>query len=150
MEVYPEEGQRKIWRDKAGKIIRINGIAVQAAVMASEKGHPFFAEVLDFYSNKRFNFRTKKYFMDFVTTTIQSQILLKYGFRFVDKQQNLEEGITIYPSTLFESGPEQIMSESYGTHLCLGGWRSQKNLLDKIIYKIKRLTYIVYKLACRR
>lgn len=150
MEVYPEEGQRKIWRDKAGKIIRINGIAVQAAVMASEKGHPFLAEVLDFYSNKRFNFRTKKYFMDFVTTTIQSQILLKYGFRFVDKQQNLEEGITIYPSTLFESGPEQIMSESYGTHLCLGGWRSQKNLLDKIIYKIKRLTYIVYKLACRR
>lgn len=142
MEVYPENGQRKIWYNKSGEIIRINGIAVQAAVMASEKGHPFLADVIDYYSGQRFNFMTKRFFMDFVATVIQTQKLLKYGFRFVDEKQTLENDITIYPSSLFESSQEQIMPESYGTHLCLGGWRPKES---HHLYRIKRFAYVILK-----
>ena len=145
LEVYPNMVRKKITYKKYDSIIKVKGISIQAAVMASEKGHPYLSQLVDYYSDKRFNKKSMKYFMRVIAPDIQASKLIDFGFQYKDELQILNEGITIYPSTLLDSNRTFNYPESYGVHYCLGSWVPPLKLTDRVIYLIKRAGYMALK-----
>lgn len=145
MEVHPVMVQKKIAYKKYDDIIKVKGISIQSAVMASEKGHPFLSELIDYYSDKRFNKKTMKYFMKVIAPDIHASKLIRYGFQYKDEVQRLSEGITIYPSALLDGNGSYHYPESYGIHYCLGSWLPPRTLWDKVVYRVKRAVYVILK-----
>lgn len=73
---------------------------LEAALIASEPGHPFINECLKFYKTRRFVREDGSY----DTTVIQSiitDIACKRGYCLKDEFQSLEEGMTIFPTNIF-------------------------------------------------
>ena len=61
VECYPElmekiykEGKVDLEGNKVEGIEYINGIQIQAAILAAEKGHPFIKECMEYYHDKHF------------------------------------------------------------------------------------------------
>lgn len=139
IEVRPNLTRRKIKYNKLGKIEKVKDIGLQAAVMCSEKGHPFLNDLIYYYKNKRFNKQTMKYFFDVIAPDIQASLLIPYGFQYKDVKQKLKNNILIYPSFLIDKNN----SDAFGIHICLSSWVPQKTVKEKITYKIKRITYLI-------
>jgi len=90
------------------------------AFMASEPGHPYFAELLNHYQNMRFllpdgSFNTE------VNNTWMQDVLQKYGYRCQNEHQSLQEEIKIFPCEYFHaksltSGKMMDTKETYCVH----------------------------------
>lgn len=114
----------------------IDGIGIQAAVLGGIKGHPFLKECLDFYDTKNFILDNGKLFNELIAPGIYARIAEKYGFRYIDEEQHLEENMLILTSDIFAGFPSYEKSTSYAVHLCNGSWKD-RSLLKRIIRKIK-------------
>lgn len=145
MEVWNSVLKRKKIKDKYGHTIGVKGMGLQAAVMAAEKGHPFLASLLKYYSNLSYNEKTIKFLSGNLAPFIQARVLLDWGFIFKDTTHYLKDNIIIYHSKLITNG-YNLTSEAFGSHLCLGGWKSEKDRLkERKIYIIKRGAYLILK-----
>lgn len=145
MEVHPIMVKKKTVYKNYDGITKVKGISLQSAVMAAEKGHPFLSELAEYYSDKRFNKKTMNYFMKVIAPDIQASKLIKYGFRYKDEQQKLNQGITIYPSNLLNGNGSYDYPESYGIHYCAGSWVPPRSMWDQTVYAVKRTAYIILK-----
>lgn len=146
MEIHKEFDNygMKILNEK-GEVEDILGIGIQAAVLASEKNHPYLKTLIDYYSDKQFNENTINYFMKFIAPPIFARILVGFGFKYKDEYQNLDSGIIIYPSEYIDCNPQSRNRYSFATHLCLGSWRHKLSVKGKIIYVMKRFFYLFLK-----
>lgn len=131
----------------------------------AEKHHPFIKECLDFYTNRRF-IRTENlgysesYRYDMVIIPeIMCEVAKRYGYDdngFIDKEQNLLEGIKVLPSYVLDKPMYNSMKEVFSIHREAGSWRADnfQKLLNyegtnpkkfKLIYFLKiffqRLSY---------
>lgn len=118
-----ETGRRK------DKVKEVYGIALQAAVMASIRAHPFMKDCLQRYENLSFHNIIENHLL---APIVQVQEMEKYGFRYSNKIQHLEKGIAIYPTSIIGQERNEIKGR-YLSHLGAGSWL-QKNLKQKIIY----------------
>lgn len=100
----------------------------------AEKGHPFIKNCMDYYRDRHFviskndrlpvSLRYNMVLMPY----IQAEIAKCYGYDSsprIQTVQNCKDGLTIYPSEVFD--PETIISSSVCKHLALGGWRENKS-----------------------
>ncbi len=117
------------------------GIGIQAAVLGAIKGHPFLKDCLDFYSTQKFILDNGKLFNQFIAPGIYAMIAEKYGFRYVDELQHLENNMLILPSDTFAGTPTEAKDTSYAIHYCYGSWRDKKTipLTTRIVRKFKTL-----------
>lgn len=139
-ELLNEDGSSKSTSNK-------NGIGIQAAVLGGVKGHPFFKDCLDFYSTKSFILSDGKLFNEFIAPGIYALIAEKYGFRYVDETQHLENNMLILSSDIFAGLPSYAKDNTYAIHNCFGSWRDKKppSLLKRFFKKVKTLPDILYK-----
>lgn len=100
----------------------LSSIAIQAAVMGSEKGLPFVKDILDWYSDKTFIDENGDLKTNIVSPQIYARIAEKYGFRYVDEDQQLKDGIFIYRSEIFAGNKHEATSNSYAIHYCAHSW----------------------------
>jgi hypothetical protein len=99
------------------------GIALQAAVIAGVKGHPFFRDCLNYYRDKHFVLENGEYFNVTIAPDIYAMIAEDYGFKFRDERQLLRENMLILPSQVFAGNSDEATPESYAIHYCAGSWR---------------------------
>ena len=112
---------------------RILGIQLQAAIMGSEKGHPFFRDSLSFYHSQTFRVGPNGIPVEKdVSPVILAGIAENYGFRYLDIKQYLSEGFIVYPSDVFAPMPSLMKPNAVAVHCCKGSWRSNHSALDKI------------------
>lgn len=80
--------------------------------------------------------------------TIHSRFAEKYGFRYVDKYQELVDGIKVYPSQVFSSIENFDRQKAVALHACQGSWITNKGLWKSVLKKMPfvRDLYIVFKL----
>lgn len=130
IESYPEDIEVSLLRgdiDEYGNKLKdipyILGVQIQAAIMGAEKGHPFLKDCMDYYDNHVFLDSGGNPSMDMISPYIYANAAVKYGFKFVDKEQELLEGIKLYPVELFAPSTGQALPESYAVHCCKGSWR---------------------------
>ncbi len=134
------------------------GIAIEAAVLGSRKGHPWLLDIMDFYKDKEFR-NDPKYCWSIVMPRIIRQVLMeKYGFRLVPIYQVLKDDIHIYPSDVFSScydlsiiGLEKDLNRDFSVlkndnqirytyHICAHGWVEKGNEdTTGVIYNLKKM-----------
>lgn len=101
---------------------------MEAAIMGSQREHPFIEECMSFYHKATFD--KNRLSSDFIIQTIISRYAEKYGYVYENKKQSLNNIITVYPTSVFtntlnpdNSNPDRI----YAIHQNLGSWIDYSN-----------------------
>lgn len=107
------------------------------ALMGSEKGHPYWKEIIDFYNGIQFVNQDGSFNMTVNNTHLQG-ILEKYGYVFENKYQELREGIVVYPDDYFhvanvEKGTIHKTENSYAIHWHTLLWTSDMSRFNRFI-----------------
>lgn len=122
----------------SGQSDMVPGVQIQAAIIGSEKGHPFFKDCLDYYDNAHFLDAEGNILSSVrISPIVFAEKALKYGFRLRDQEQLLEEDFMIYPSDVFCSQPYLMKDKAVAVHCCNGSWRYTQTLGQRVINRIK-------------
>lgn len=100
----------------------VSGISIQAAVMGAEKGSGFVKSVLDWYADKTFIDSDGELKMNLLAPQIYAKVAENYGFVYLDKDQELDDGIFIYRSEIFAGNKHEETPSSYAIHYCAHSW----------------------------
>jgi mannosyltransferase OCH1-like enzyme len=114
------------------------GFGIQAAVLGGIKGHPFFEDCLEFYSDKHFILNDGSFYNKTIAPDIYAMIAEKYGFRYKNERQQLKSNMLILPSEIFTTSLENSTDKTYAIHYALGSWNepAEKNALKEMIKKV--------------
>lgn len=128
------------------------GIGLQAAIMGSEKGHPFVRDCLAFYEGRHFIGEGGEFFDKELAPGIFAMIAEDYGFRYKNERQVLSYDMLILPSEILASSERSASQKAYAIHLCEGHWREepgpwQRSTLRSYQLKVKRRAPKLYALA---
>lgn len=96
------------------------GFGIMSAVMGAEKFHPFLAEVLHEYDSLPSN--PDGTYPNPVIDGLLPLLLEKYGYRYKDEMQQLDNGVSIYPSSQFLSYRRPFLRDAYCFHFCEQSW----------------------------
>lgn len=102
--------------------IGVTGFAVLAAAFGAEKGNPFIKECMDFFGSRHYIKEDGSLFEDIINPDIMAYLLIKYGFKYIDKDQHLTKNMFIKSSCSFVSQPRLYNKESYLIHWCDNSW----------------------------
>lgn len=107
------------------------------ALMASEKGHPFFMHILNLYQKRPFLLGNGKLDTE-VNNLLLERELTKWGFIVKNETQHLHEGIEVYPDDFFHvvslvSGKMNKTQNSYAIHWHTLLWVSWKTRLIRFL-----------------
>jgi hypothetical protein len=118
MEIAPLSSVRKSTKKllnpdgslKDTSVLRVPGIALNAAILGGKNNHPYLKDVLHWYETHHFdnNYNTR-----FVAPDIYAHLAVNYGFVFVDKAQHLKNNMAVLSSAAVGE---------YAWHLVHGGW----------------------------
>ena len=126
------EGNKRDASDK------IHGVQIQAAILGAEKGHPFFRDCLDYYNAATFKVDVGGIPVERdIAPIVMAGIAEKYGFKYLDVEQQLDEGFKIYPSSVFSPQPWLMKKDSVAVHCCKASWRQTQKPWDRFIYNSK-------------
>lgn len=130
MECYPERieealklGLIDVEGNKNPSVRFVHGAQIQAAILGSEKGHPFFKDILDYYQNHSFVKGDGTIDDEMISPFIYANEAVKYGFKFINKEQSLSEGFKLYDVTKFAPLISTATNAAYAIHCCNGSWR---------------------------
>lgn len=120
--------------DNAAFIGFENNDYLSAAIFGAEKGHPFMQSILDYYQGRKFEFDENNQ-MAGVNSLSVTDIVKKYGLKTGNFEQELQDGIHVYPDGVL-CNPS---SESKSIHLFTGTWLSGEHTWkEKLVTSIKR------------
>lgn len=127
--------------NKLKDVIQVPGVGIQAAVIAAEKGHPYVKDCLDYYKDRHFINKDGSFDNIVIAPDILAYFAVKYGFKYKDKEQILNNGIRILSSSYIAGHPKCQDNKNIAVHCCTGTWR-KISLLQKIIKHIRYKLYI--------
>lgn len=135
-------------------------MGVEAAIIGSEKGHPYFRDCLDYYENLDVDFNNLK-MKDWgskipMCPDIMSKVLTNYGFKYENKSQVYKDNIKFLDSTYFGHGFWELKEKNYyAIHCYMGSWKEIKrgkfykwcynNDFIPLYYFIQKFTKSFYK-----
>lgn len=99
------------------------GIGLQAAVLGGVQGHPYLRDCLDYYRDLHFAPGDGTYYDKVIAPDILAMVAERYGFRYRNERQQLNDGMLILPSEVFAAGIKQATSRSYAVHYGAASWR---------------------------
>ncbi|MCQ2137446.1 MAG: polysaccharide biosynthesis protein [Bacteroidales bacterium] len=116
----------------------IHGLQIQAAILGSEKGHPFFKDCLDYYNSIHFDAGADGIPREgIISPIIMAGIAERYGFKYLNKEQQLAEGFKLYSADLFCPQPWMMRPEAVAVHCCNASWRKTLTPWQRLINSIK-------------
>ena len=105
-----------------------NYIAIEAAVMGAEKGHPFLKECLELYKDIPFIKEDGTLDQTTITVKIAEIAASNWGFQYIAQRQQLKCNMLLYePVTFTNPSGEFSSSKTYALHLCNGSWIDKKS-----------------------
>ena len=99
----------------------IHGIGIQAAIMGSEKGNLYLKDCLDYYQTLEFSMGKGYDNMAIVAPNIYAIIAEKYGFKYKNEDQILENNMIIFKDEVF-CIPEYLNNRTHALHLVAHSW----------------------------
>lgn len=107
------------------------------AFMASEKRHPFWKSILEYYESNPFEREDGSLNME-VNNTLLQEHLTKYGYRILNAFQKLDEGIVVFPDDYFHvvsllDGSKHKTKNTYAIHWHTLLWISPMRRLIRFI-----------------
>lgn len=130
---------------KDGFTQHIKGMGIQSGVMMAEKGNPFMMDCLEFYNK----LHLPKNLSDIIVCRILSQILEKYGYRYITERQELDYGIVVDQPQTF-ANRTFLQKDSYAWHLYYRSWGGRFGLKQRIRNRFSRLYLLAQLLFYRK
>lgn len=123
-------------------ILKVPGNGLLSALIGAEKGHPMIKDCLDYYLSADFDWAYQYKLTIPTVLALQSE---KYGFVYVDKRQELSEGISIFDSGIF-SDYYNATRNSVAIHYCMGSWldSSMMKIIKDKLYRNSLLRYLIH------
>lgn len=116
-----------------------NELQIQAAVMGSEKGHPFVNDCMSYYKNNHF-INADGTYNEIISPVLYAEVAEKYGFEYINRPQHLQEDIMLYSIEEIAPLPDFVSQDTKMVHCCAGSWRwEKKTMVGGIIHKAKDL-----------
>lgn len=129
----------------------IHGLQIQAAILGAEKGHPFFKDCLDYYRSIHFNVGADGIPREeIISPIIMAGIAERYGFKYINKEQQLAEGFKLYSTDLFCPQPWMMLPEAVAVHCCNASWRNTLTPWRRLINSMKIRTKILLNFTGRK
>lgn len=127
-------------RIRKGECVRIPGIGLFSALIGCEKEHPFIVDVLKYYDSHSFE---DVWNNDLTVPNILAFHAEKYGFKYKNIDQHINENIIIFNYTVFASRLHSNR-KSLAIHYCAASWKdlSWKDKLKKQLYENKYLRFM--------
>lgn len=135
----------------------IIGIGIEAAIMGSEKNHPFLKDNLDNYQNLQFINTPEFCFNHIMPRMLTRTALRKYGFKHTPSLQVLKEDMWLYPCDVFSSVynwdtlgvldfdlAKPILEKCpirHSLHLCAHAWYEGTQTTTSLKWKFKHMLY---------
>lgn len=121
-----------------GKGMKVYGIGVQAAILASTERHPLLLDILSFYEQTSLE--------EILTNRLTAPTVIayhceKYGFVYKDVEQRLDSSIMLYPTRII-GNYDQKGKNSIAIHQCAGSW-TKKTLKSRVAKRLNK--YSIYK-----
>lgn len=101
----------------------VAGLGLLAALFGAEKGNLYIKECMEFFGSRHFITKDGHMFMELINPAIMPMLALKYGYRYIDKTQSLENNMMIFSSSVFAGNSETRTKDSYAMHYCDSSWR---------------------------
>ncbi|GAA4816954.1 glycosyltransferase family 32 protein [Litoribaculum gwangyangense] len=116
----------------------IDGFCILSAIMAAKANHPFLKDCLEEYHNMSFLNKEggMKDTNEVIIAAILGRVAVKYGYRYIDKEQILSEDMLILPSNVLVGNLTLLDNNSYAIHLINGSWLEKKGF-DKFMHNIR-------------
>lgn len=116
---------------------RIVGLTIQAAIVGAEKGLPVIKECMEYYETHSFLKPDDSPDISFTAPNNMAAVFEKYGFKYLNQEQNLDNGnITIFDTKVFASGLQYTHPDNYAIHVYTTTWQNW-TLVQTIIRKLK-------------
>ncbi|MDR1108204.1 MAG: hypothetical protein LBL19_04130, partial [Spirochaetaceae bacterium] len=112
-------------------IQRVGDVSFQSGIFGGIKGHPFLKDCMAWFEGHHFILPDGTLYEKIIAPNIYAAIAQKYGFRYVNQAQKLQNNMMILPSSAFAQGDSAITKESYAVHWWDGSWQD-KSPLDKM------------------
>ena len=131
-------------RVKKGECTRIPGIGLFSALIGCERHHPFIIDVLNYYDSHSFK---EVWNSDLTVPNILAFHAEKYGFKYKNVEQHVEENIAIFDYTVFAS-KLHANKHSLAVHMCAASWKNLtwKQKLKGRLYDFRIVRSIINKL----
>lgn len=131
-----EDGEKRLNSDFVPKEkgAHIVGFGILSAVMASVPGHPYITDCMAWYHNISFNSVAKA--SDVVIGKFISEAAEKYGYRYKNETQVLENRMLILTCDVLVGNSIQLTDESYAIHLVNGSW-VERTPYQKFTYNVR-------------
>lgn len=121
------------WLDESGRrrenCPAVPGIGIQAAVMASEAGHPWIKACLEHYADRHFVKADGSLDIDPIAPTIFAQKAEAFGFVYRNEVQQLDSDLHLASSRQIAPTKGSICEESVAAHMCAGSWQQPPQLM---------------------
>lgn len=123
---------------------RMSSQHLSSHCFGAEKGHPFIKDCLEYYLDRHFEITSNESLPNSLRYNmvlmpyIQSEIAKGYGYQanpHYQEVQHCKEGLTIYPSCIFDSDGKN--QDAVCQHLALGSWRDEKSSEQEYTLKYK-------------
>lgn len=124
-----------------------HGIQIQAAILGSEKGHPFVKDCLNWYKSHHFTDEQGNNNIKMISPFVYAQEAIKYGFEPKNCEQTLTEGMHIYPIEIFAPNQQMVTPESVAIHCCANSWmkkEKKQTSMMKLRNIIKEICYYLH------
>ena len=103
----------------------VKGRQIQAALFMGEKGNVLLKEIIDVYKTMHFIKQDGSYNFT-ISPCVYAKALERYGFLYLDKEQHLSEGISVYPSSYVALPQDEIKRNTFAIHLGAHAWDPPK------------------------
>jgi hypothetical protein len=121
------------------------GIGIQAAVIASAPHHPFLKDVMQWYKENHFILPDGSLNNFFIAPDVLAMYAEKYGFRYANEEQRLQQGMLILPSSIIAGDLNFDVNDStVALHMTLNSWKpkQKKHPLRDFIKKLKANVFL--------
>lgn len=108
--------------------LNVPGMCIQAAFMGAEAGHPYLKKCMDYYSDKHYLLEDGSQYNVIIAPDIFALQAREFGFRYKDIEQDLSEGMKIYPSSVVAGALTEARQENYAIHCCANSWVEHSGL----------------------
>lgn len=110
------------------------GIGIQAAFMIAQKENQIIGDMLSYYDDKHFIKEDGTMATDLIAPTIFALQLEKYGYRYIDEEQMLAEGMKVMPSYYVAPGKSELDKRNYAIHCINHSWQA-----DSLKYRFMQM-----------
>ena len=101
----------------------IYDICIESSFFAAQKNHPFIKDCLDYYQDKKFVMPDGSFYDKIILPIIMAIKAEKYGFRYKNEFQKLDEEMFLLPDE-YITHPSKQTSHTIALHMVKNSWKS--------------------------